>query len=123
MQVWRRNEATSRQSWALAFVLPLIYSPHVHLQSMVLLLAAAVLYAAAQDPRHSVLRAEHLLLGLVLFVVFWLVSVAGVSLLFLSTAVAFVTVLRSWPATNSAASTPSSSDTEPYALQADARAA
>jgi hypothetical protein len=122
-RVWKRNDAAAGQSWALAFLLPLLYSPHVHIQSMVLLLAAVVLYAAAQDRRKPVLRSEHVLSALVLIVAFWLLSVAGVSLLSVFSIFVFLVALRAWPVPSSAMVTGVKSDAEPRRRPGEARAA
>jgi hypothetical protein len=98
VRAWRRNDVAAPQSWALALILPLLYSPHVHIQTMVFLLAAAVLFASAQDAQNPRLRPAHMLGGLVAIVVLWLVSVAGVSLLCVVPIGAFYVALRAWPA-------------------------
>ena len=95
--VWRHNSAVSRQSWAVALLLPLLYAPHLHIQSMVLLLAAAVLFVADQDREAPVLRAEHVLGAFVLIVGLWLISVAGISLLCFVSIAACGFALRRWP--------------------------
>jgi hypothetical protein len=97
VRVWRTEGVSAPRSWAIALILPLLYSPHAHIQNMLLLVGAAVLFAAAQDPRRPVLRPEHALAAVVVFVAFWLLSVAAVSLSFVLSLFAIYMALRHWP--------------------------
>ena len=97
VRVWRNEGITAPRSWAVALILPLLYSPHAHIQNLLLMVGAVVLFAAAQDRERPVLRPEHLLGAIVLLVAFWLVSVAGVALLFVFPLFAMFMALRRWP--------------------------
>lgn len=98
VRTWTRNGVAARQSWALALVAPLIYSPHAHIQNMVLLVCAAVLYVAARERSgRGETRPEQALLALVLMVSFWLMSVAGLSLLCVFSIGGFAIAARAWP--------------------------
>ena len=90
-RVWRRDTSTFEQRWALAFLLPLLVSPHLHGQSLVLALPAVALFlqsetrglrGQAADERVAwERRAETLLLAFfVLLFARWAIALAGVSL-------------------------------------------
>jgi len=98
LRVWRERTPLHPQSWALAFTLPLLYSPHVHFQTAVLLLAAAGLYLAADarsgSPRINV---QHVLAGLVLVNSLWLLTIAGVPLMCFVVMGAYTLFAKRWP--------------------------
>lgn len=98
-RVWRRDESTFEQRWALAFALPLLVSPHLHGQSLVLALPALALFlqaeAAARPGRSRAWeeRAESLVLGLfILLLVRWTLALAGISFGVLLLGVLFVAI-------------------------------
>ena len=100
---WRVRPAADAQSWAIALMLPLICSPHVHLQTMVLLLGAAALYVRAMSEAGRELRIEPVLTAYSGIAALWLLSVAGVSLMFAPLLLAFAAVVRRWPEPDEAA--------------------
>ncbi len=102
-RVWRRDTSTLDQKWALVFLLPLLASPHLHGQSLVLALPAVALFLQSEswnlrgqtsDGRAAwERRAETLLLALfVLLFARWVVALAGVSLSVFFLAVLFVAI-------------------------------
>lgn len=99
VRVWLELPALHPQSWALAFALPLLYSPHVHVQTIVLLLGATALFLAADrssaQPRADV---QHVLLAFVAFTVIWMVSFAGVALMAFAVMGTYALFVRGWPA-------------------------
>jgi hypothetical protein len=102
VRAWRRQPATDPHAWAFAFALPLMYSPHLHAQTLVLLVAAAACYLAA-DARSGAtrVREDHLLVGFVLLTALWLLGLAGVALLFVPVLATFTAIGRAWPRTAS----------------------
>jgi hypothetical protein len=97
VRAWRERTALDAQSWAIALALPLLCSPHVHMQTMVLLVAAGVLYARAAADAGQQIGIEPVLAAYVGVGAFWLLSVAGVSLMFAPVLVAFAVIVRGWP--------------------------
>jgi hypothetical protein len=94
---WRRLPAVHPQAWALAFVLPVIYSPHVHFHSLVLVLAAVTLWArsrvdAGQPPQATRVVMCHLVLTML-----WLLSASSVGLVSLAVLAAFAVCYAEWP--------------------------
>jgi hypothetical protein len=94
---WRERTALDARSWAIALALPLLCSPHVHLQTMVLLLGAGVLYARAAADAGEEIRIEPVLAAYTGVAACWLLSVAGVSLMFAPVLLAFALIVRRWP--------------------------
>jgi hypothetical protein len=81
VRVWIARPALHPQSWALAFSLPLLYSPHVHMQSVVLLVAAAGLYlTASQSSARPIVNIKYIVAGLVAITVLSSLSLSGLSL-------------------------------------------
>lgn len=97
VRAWRERTALDARSWAIALALPLLCSPHVHLQTMVLLLGAGVLYARAAADAGRAVRIEPVLAAYAGVTAFWLLSVAGVSLMFAPILVVFALMVRRWP--------------------------
>jgi len=97
VRTWRRNGALDAQSWAVALALPLLYSPHLHLQTMVLLVAAAALYLRATSDAGPAAPVELVLGAYVAVAAFWLLSIAGVALMFVPVLFAYRTLVRAWP--------------------------
>jgi hypothetical protein len=93
--LWTERPVLDGQSWALAFALPLLYSPHLHAQSLVLLFAATALYLSADRGRS--ISATHMLAGLIMLLSLWLVSLAGLALTSLAVLAAFWYLVRRWP--------------------------
>ncbi len=96
MRAWRRGPgdgAAFDQSWALAVILPLLTSPHLHTQSLVLLFLplAIAMRRLAEAPRSDWTSATRwtLLLFSALFVC-WMATAMGLALL------AFVVLGVSW---------------------------
>ena len=95
--VWRSRLAGDAQSWALAVVLPLICSPHVHAYTLVLLLVAGGLYLLARADAGDPLLAEAVVVAALALTVVCLVSllivpIAGVAVLAL-----FALFVTRWP--------------------------
>jgi Glycosyltransferase family 87 len=94
---WVRLPSSDPQAWALALTLPLIWSPHVHYQSLVFLLAAGTMYVRALSeagvpPRPSwIMLVQYSVTGL------WLVSYLGVGLVSFLVIGAFVVFAYAWP--------------------------
>jgi hypothetical protein len=98
VRVWTARPALHLQSWALAFTLPLIYSPHVHLQSLVLLIAAAALYLVdSQSSDRPIVDIKYVLAGLVAITMLWALSIWGVSLMAFLVLAAYALFLQRWP--------------------------
>lgn len=84
VRVWRARPSGDGQSWALAAVLPLICSPHVHAYTLVLLLVAAALYLQAGAEAEEAVTldavlASSLALTVVSFVSLFLLPIAGLA--------------------------------------------
>jgi hypothetical protein len=78
LRVWTVRPALHAQSWALAFVLPLIYSPHVHIQSLILFAAAAGLYLIdSQASSRPIAEIKYPMGGLLVIAVLWNLSIEG----------------------------------------------
>jgi hypothetical protein len=110
---WQRDEpGGERRSWAVAALFPLLVSPHLHTQSLMLLFVAATFWLSADadrrgaaNPRASapasgrwgldVLTAL-LILDVLLFVL-WLGAALGVALGFFLVAGAYAACLLRWP--------------------------
>lgn len=95
--VWRSRPAGDAQSWALAVVLPLICSPHVHAYTLVLLFVAGGLYLLARADAGDPLSAEAVLVAVlaltaVCFVSLLMMPIAGVAVLAL-----FALFVTRWP--------------------------
>jgi hypothetical protein len=103
-RTWRQHPVSASKSWALVLLLPLLYSPHAHIQMLVLFVCAGVLYAAADDDRRRVVRPEHVLLGFVLITSLWLLSIAAVSLLCVVPLAAFALTTWRWPGSDAESS-------------------
>jgi len=98
VRVWMARPALHPQSWALAFTLPLLYSPHVHIQSMVLLIAAAGLYLiASQSSARPIVDIKYALFGFVAVTVLWSLSLSGPSFMALLVMGAFALFWQRWP--------------------------
>jgi hypothetical protein len=104
VRAWRRGDA--EQSWALALLLPLLVSPHLHTQSLVLMFLPLALgmrrLAAAPDTNWTAVVRWTLLLFTALFAC-WLATAIGLALLaFVVLGVAWWCAFR-WPANARAA--------------------
>jgi hypothetical protein len=98
VRVWRERPALHAQSWALAFTLPLLYSPHVHVQSLVLLIGAAGLYLIdCQSSARPVDNIKFVLYPLVAVTMLWSLSLWGVSLMALLVMASYSLFARRWP--------------------------
>ncbi len=98
VHIWVSRPALHAQSWALAFTLPLIYSPHVHVQSLVLLIAAAGLYlVASQSSDRPIMDVKFVLAGLLAVTMLWALSIWGVSLIAFLVLAAYALLLQRWP--------------------------
>ena len=103
VRTWTSRPALHPQSWALAFALPLLYSPHAHAQSMVLLIGAAALYlAASQSSDRPKVSVEWVLVAFIATTVLWLVSLAGAALMVVLVLGAYGLFARRWPETPAA---------------------
>jgi hypothetical protein len=99
MRAWSTLPAASSQTWVIACMLPLVYSPHLHVHALVLACLAWCLYLAA-DHASAATSARRSVVLTALVTGLWLVSVAGVSLLSLLTITGFIACLRRWPDRN-----------------------
>jgi hypothetical protein len=98
LRVWTARPALHPQSWALAFTLPLLYSPHVHVQSLVLLIGAAGLYLAeSQSSAHPVTDIKSVLYPLIAITVLWSLNLSGVSLIAFLVMAAYALFSQRWP--------------------------
>lgn len=97
VRVWLRPSTSPAQAWALAFLLPLLISPHLHVQSLVLLAGFAVPYLEARRSADGTMRWEWLLGGFTAVTVLWVLTMAGFAALFLVSMAAFTFAARRWP--------------------------
>ncbi len=95
---WRRRETEPEGAWALAFLLPLLVSPHVHIQSLVLLLPAALLYMDARSRATQPVGRQWVIASYPALTLLWVATVAGFAALFLAPLAAFTLAARGWPA-------------------------
>ncbi|MDE3097453.1 MAG: hypothetical protein KGK07_15820, partial [Chloroflexota bacterium] len=106
IRVWRARGAADAQSWAAALLLPLILSPHMHMQSVVLLIAAWALYLrAARDEGHAI-TPEVAVAPFIAVSALWFVSLRGPALVSLPLLAMFWLCSRRWPAPREVASRP-----------------
>jgi len=94
---WQQRPSADARSWALALLLPLMSSPHVQMQTAVLAVGAAALYARAMADAGREVRAEEALLAYTGIGVLWILSVAGASVTFAPLLVAFALAAGCWP--------------------------
>ncbi|MBI2724587.1 MAG: DUF2029 domain-containing protein [Chloroflexi bacterium] len=94
---WRARPALDPQSWAIAIALPLLYSPHAHVQTLVLLLGAGALYLRAAWDAGRAPTLSWLLLTYVVIADLWLLSIAGLAVLFLPVLAIFQAFALHWP--------------------------
>jgi hypothetical protein len=83
VRCWLRGDAPVEQKWAVALLLPLVASPHLHGQSLVLVWPAAALVLSAAWQANRIDQEGALLATLVLFdalFVRWALTLTGVSL-------------------------------------------
>ena len=98
VDVWVARSTLHPQSWALAFTLPLLYSPHVHAQSLVLLIAAAALYLAdSQSSERPIVDIRYVLVGLIAITVLWWLSLFGLGLIAFVVLAAYWLFSHRWP--------------------------
>jgi hypothetical protein len=94
---WRRPETTPEAAWALAFLLPLLVSPHLHIQSLVLLVPFALLYLDARRQAGAREDGDFLLGGYAAMSLLWVTTIAGFAALFAAPLLAFTAAARAWP--------------------------
>jgi len=95
---WARLPSSDPQAWALALALPLIWSPHVHYQSLVFLLAAGTMYVRALSEAGVPPRPSWIALVQLSVTGLWLVShFYGVGLVSILVIGAFVAFAYVWP--------------------------
>lgn len=105
LRAWRvpaaaRDHSRYDQAWALAMTLPLLYSPHLHTQTLVLLFPALALLL-----RHRALAGDALDVwsrvvlpaGFALLLGLWLVTTLGTALLALPVMGVYWVLARRWP--------------------------
>jgi hypothetical protein len=98
VRVWVSRPAMHPQSWALAFTLPLLYSPHAHLQTLVLLVPAAGLYlAATQSSDRPIVDIKYVLYGLLAVTICWALILMGISLMAFLVMAAYALFSQRWP--------------------------
>jgi hypothetical protein len=98
VRVWSGRSLLHPQSWAVAFALPLLYSPHVHMQSLVLLVPAAGLYLlASQLSALPIVSFKYVLYGLVVVTMLWALTYAGLALMILPIMAAYAVFSLRWP--------------------------
>ncbi|MDP9237860.1 MAG: DUF2029 domain-containing protein [Chloroflexota bacterium] len=110
VRAWRSRPLLDPQSWALALALPVLCSPHMHLQTMVLLLGAAVLYVRARADAGNHARPEWVLAVYAAVGLLWLLSIIGISLIFVPVLVGYELIALRWPRA-------AGEGARPYALQ------
>ncbi len=96
-RTWAARPLLHAQSWALAFALPLMYSPHLHLQSMVLLLPAGALFVRAGAAAGRPIAVDTVLLAFCTLAVVWLLGLFGLALMCVPIAAAFWLIATRWP--------------------------
>jgi len=105
LRIWRAQAASPDpsgydHSWSLAMALPLLYSPHLHTQTLVLLFPAVALLlrqrAQAGDNLDAWPRVV-LPAGFALFVSLWIVTTMGTALLALPVMGTYWLLARRWP--------------------------
>ena len=98
VRVWLSRPALDAQSWALAFTLPLLYSPHIHGQSLVLLIGAAALYlVASQSSARPLVNIKYIVAGLVAITLLSSLSLSGLSLTAFLIMAAYLLFSQRWP--------------------------
>ena len=111
MRVWRARSAPDAQSWAIAMLLPLLYSPHMHVHTVVLALAAGMMYARARAASGRPITAEAILAVYCGLAAIWALALLGVALMFLPLLAVFAVFTAAWPA--AAVAQPSSLSSRP----------
>jgi len=106
MRTWAARPLLHAQSWALAFALPLMYSPRLHMQSMVLLLAAGALFVGAGAATGRPIAVDTVLLAFCTVAGVWLLGMFGLALMCVPIAAAFWLLARRWPEPAAAAALP-----------------
>ena len=99
---WRALPLTDGAAWATALVLPLAISPHAHMNSAVLLLAAWWFYADARFAAH---RPVPVAVMLALYIALSALWIAGFFLIALTSVIVLATLfvfLTRWPSPASA---------------------
>lgn len=94
---WRALGAAHEASWSLAFLLPLLVSPHVHIQSLVLLIPAALFFVDARRRAGAPPRYRSFVAGYVALTVLAAVTIAGFAALFIAPMAAFTLMATRWP--------------------------
>ena len=94
---WRALPITDSAGWAIALVLPLVISPHAHLNSAVLLLAALWLYVDARIGSGREAGVASVLVAYILLTVLWIAALLAVSLMSLFLLATLLVFLRRWP--------------------------
>ncbi|HXF50076.1 MAG TPA: glycosyltransferase family 87 protein [Dehalococcoidia bacterium] len=97
VRTWSKASTSPEQAWALAFLVPLLVSPHLHVQSLTLLAGFAALYARAADAAGRPLRWEWLLGGFAGATALWAMTMAGFAALVALSMAAFTVAARRWP--------------------------
>ena len=97
IRAWKVNPALDAQSWALALSLPLLYSPHLHIQTLVLLAGSGVLVVRAASDTDVPIRTEWVLLAYIAVGALWMLSIAGIALMFVPVLAAFQLLALGWP--------------------------
>ncbi len=98
IRIWVSRPALHPQSWALAFALPLLYSPHLHIQSLVLLIPAAGLYLVdSQSSDRSIADVKYVLAGLIAITMLWSLSLFGLALMAFLVLAAYALFSQRWP--------------------------
>jgi hypothetical protein len=92
----RQGSATSPGAWAVALLLPLLLTPHLHVHSLVLVLAALTLLAIHRvETGQRPFSPELALLGFILATALWLGALVGVNVLVILPLAAFALAMRS----------------------------
>ncbi len=106
IRVWRARGVADAQSWAAALLLPLILSPHMHMQSVVLLIAAWALYLRAALDEGRAIAPEVAVAPFIAVSALWFVSLWGPALVSLPLLAMFWLCSRRWPVAREVASRP-----------------
>jgi hypothetical protein len=101
---WRSTAIPDAQAWALALTLPVIYSPHVHFHSLVLMLGALGLFARAAIAAGEPPPIARVAMFHVVVLILWFLSSATIGLLSIVVIGAFAVMAWRWPRAESAQS-------------------
>ena len=94
---WRDPATTNAQAWALALALPTVYSPHLHFQSLVLLLAGITLFVRVAVDIGDAKAPDRLIMLHPALQILWFVSSVSIGLVSFVVLATFGMFLWRWP--------------------------